>query len=138
MPLDELHARRLETVMAMVANALDRIEHLLTSLEAGGPAARSARLTPEQIRGMREECDAIRRRLREAARRFSIRPHKPDPRQTLMAELASLWVILENARPRRLKGYGREFAAADKSDWEMLIQDLLREIESLRSTLAPS
>jgi hypothetical protein len=139
--LDELHARRLETVMGMVANALDRIEHLLAGQEAGSPVRRVRQptdISSEQIRKVREESEIIRRRLGEAARRFSIRPRKPDPRQTLAAELASLWVILENARPRRLKGYGREFAAADKADWEALIQDLLRELERLRSALAHS
>ena len=71
-----------------------------------------------------------------AVPRFAIHPHKPDARQRLNAELASLWVILENARPKRLKGYGREFAPADRTDWEKLIQNLLDDFESIRTTLA--
>ena len=66
MALDELHARRLETVVARVENALDRIEHLLASVEAGGPPARVRQptdITPGQIHEMRKESQAIRRRL---------------------------------------------------------------------------
>ena len=137
MALDELHARRLETVMTLVENALQRIEQVLAGVEAGsgsagGSAARGSQIMPAQVREARRRCEEIRRRLRAAVRRFAIRPHKPDPRQTIAAELSSLWVILENARPRRMKGYGREFAPADKADWETLVQDLLTEVERVR------
>jgi hypothetical protein len=134
--LDELHARRLETVTTMVENALDRIELLLKELSEGREAAPAREITPDQIRNIRGQCQGIRARLRESAKRFAIHPHKPDARQRLNAELASLWVILENARPKRLKGYGREFAAADKADWEKLIQNLLEDFDSIRATLA--
>jgi hypothetical protein len=141
--LDELHARRLETVMTLVENALERIELLLAGVEAAGgwggdsPAHGSA-IAPGQIREARRRSEEIRKRLRSAARRFSIRPHKPEPRQTLAAELSSLWVILENARPRRMKGYGREFAPADRADWESLVHDLLAEVEHIRSAVSPT
>jgi hypothetical protein len=122
--------------MTMVENALDRIELLLKGLAEGHEAAPAREITSEQMRGIRSKCHEIRARLREAGRRFTIRPHKPDARQRLGAELASLWVILENARPKRLKGYGREFAPADKADWEKLVQDLLDGFETIRATLA--
>jgi len=72
-------------------------------------------------------------RLREALERFSVRPSKPEPRQILAAELSTLWVVLENARPERVKGYGRKFAPADKADWESLVEGLLRDLEEIRS-----
>lgn len=137
MALDELHARRLATVVTLVENALDRIELLLRGIEKGGEAARSAaEINSEQIRQIRNRSEEIRRRLREASERFAIRPHNPDPRQTLGAELSSLWVILENARPRRLKGYGREFDPADRTDWEALIQALLHDVDQIQNALA--
>jgi hypothetical protein len=138
MALDELHARRLATVVTLVENALDRIEPLLGGMAAAGRQTRGAALTSEQIRKIRPRCEEIRRRLHEATERFSIRPQKPDARQTLGAEIASLWVILENARPKRLKGYGRDFDPADKGDWENLIQDLLDKVESIPVAVEPA
>jgi len=139
MSLDELHARRLATVVTLVERALDRIETLFRGIEKGDEASRSAaEINTEQIRQIRNRSEEIRRRLRTASERFAIHPHKPDPRQTLGAELSSLWVILENARPRRLKGYGREFDPADKADWEELIHNLLRDVDEIRTALAKS
>ena len=120
----------------MVVNALTRIELLLKDLSEGREAAPEREITTEQIRKIYSQCQGIRARLRESSKRFAIHPHKPDARQRLNAELASLWVILENARPKRLKGYGREFAPADRTDWEKLIQNLLDDFESIRTTLA--
>jgi hypothetical protein len=134
MALDEVHARRLETVATVVEAALDRIELVLRSVEDIGEGAHPVvRFTPQQIRGARQEMARIRRRLGEALRHFSIHRRKTDPRQVLAAELSTLWVILENALPKRLKGYGREFDPADRVEWEKLIRDLLRDIEQIRS-----
>lgn len=130
MGLDELHARRLATVVAMFESALDRIELVLE--RAGAPPAES-RISRHQIRQTRQMMQNIRGRLKSAVERFSIVPTKPEPRQVLSAELSSLWVMLENAMPRRMKGYGREFAPGDKADWEKLIQGLLKDVEQIRS-----
>lgn len=137
MSLDELHARRLATVLTLVERALDRIELVLKGVEKAAEPARPD-ITAGQIHLIRDRSARIRQCLRGAMERFSVRPHKPDPRQTLGAELSSLWVILENARPRRLKGYGREFDPADKADWEELIQNLLRDVEEIRTALDKS
>jgi hypothetical protein len=134
MALDEMHARRLETVATMMEAALDRIESVLRSGEDGEGAPHPfARFTPQQIRSARQEMARIRRRLGEGLQRFSVPRRKTDPRQVLAAELSTLWVILENALPKRLKGYGREFDPADRTDWEKLIRDLLRDVEQLRA-----
>ncbi len=53
----------------------------------------------------------------------------------LIAELSTLWVILENARPERMKGYGVEFAPPDKAEWENLIQALMHETELIRGAV---
>jgi hypothetical protein len=50
----------------------------------------------------------------------------------LIAELSTLWVVLENARPERMQGYGREFAPQDKAEWEDLIQALMHETDEMR------
>lgn len=55
-----------------------------------------------------------------------------EPKQMLAAELSTLWVVLENARPERMKGHGREFAPKYRIDWENLIQALMLEVEPIR------
>jgi hypothetical protein len=132
MALDELHARRLSTLVTLVENALERIEHAVGGIAKDSGQERAGGMSREQAREILQKAEEIRWRLHRATQRFAIRPQKPDARQTLGAELASLWVILENARPKRLKGYGREFDPGDKADWETLIQELLRAVEGMR------
>jgi hypothetical protein len=134
MALDELHARRLATLIDIFEDALDRIE-LVSNLAP----ARKTDTSPsaEEIAEIRAIGGRIRERLRAAARRFEITRVRPGWRQKLAGELATLWVVLENSLPKRMRGYGREFAPQDKADWEALIQDLLREIERMRGAWQP-
>jgi hypothetical protein len=132
MALDELHARRLATVGKMFDAALDRMEPILRSAEEGSDAAEFSRITVEQARVARDKMATIRSRLQEGLRNFSVQLQKPEPKQMLAAELSTLWVILENARPERMKGYGTEFAPQDRVEWENLIRALMHEIEQIR------
>jgi hypothetical protein len=134
MALDELHARRLATVASVFENALDRMELVLKSLESAS-ANEPSPVKAEQIRLGREKMVTVRNRLSESLKRFSIQLRKPGPRQVLAAELSTLWVVLENARPERMKGYGREFSPADKADWENLIEGLMWDIKEIRRIL---
>ena len=131
MALDELHARRLATVASVFESALDRMELVLKSLKSTG-GNDLLPLKPEQIRMGREKMVTVRNRLSDSLKRFSIQLHKPEPMQVLAAELSTLWVVLENARPERMKGYGREFDPLDKADWEELIEGLISDIEEIR------
>ena len=132
MALDELHARRLATVANVFEDALGRMERVLKSLESAGEDERG------QIRQAREKMEAIRSRLSESLGHFAIRPRKPGPKQVLAAELSRLWVVLENARPERMKGYGREFSPADKAAWEKLIEGLMSDVKQIRRILVKS
>jgi hypothetical protein len=134
MALHELHARRLATIVNLFEDALNRIEIVLQSSEEspGEPVAHSARLTRSQVAGMRKRIRTLRRTLHRATEGFSIRRQRPEPRQILSAELSALWVILENARPERMKGYGIDFAPTERADWEKMIEELAREVEGLR------
>ena len=135
MALDELHARRLATVGNLFDAALDRMEQVLHSAEQSTEGREASAVSAEQARFIREKMAAIRGRLHEGLRHFSVRLQKPEPKQMLVAELSTLWVILENARPERMKGYGREFAPQDKAEWENLIQALMHETELIRGTV---
>jgi hypothetical protein len=132
MALDELHARRLATVAKMFDAALDRMELVLRSAQESSDSGESAWITVEQAQGIRGKMAKIRSHLREGLGHFSVQLQKPEPKQMLIAELSTLWVILENARPERMKGYGREFAPPDKAEWENLIQALMHETELIR------
>jgi hypothetical protein len=132
MALDELHARRLAVVAKIFAAALDRMEVILRSAEAGTHGGQASRLSAEQARSIRDKMATIRSRLQEGLRHFSVQLQKLEPKQMLIAELSTLWVILENARPERMKGYGVEFAPQDKAEWENLIQALMQETELIR------
>jgi len=134
MALDELHARRLATVASVFESALDRMELVLKSLESAS-GNEPLPLKAEQIHLGREKMVTVRNRLTESLKRFSIQLRKPEPRQVLAAELSTLWVVLENARPERMKGYGREFSPSDKADWENLIEGLISDIKEMRRIL---
>jgi hypothetical protein len=134
MALDELHARRLATLASEFGSAFDRMELVLNSLESTS-RNEPAPVKGEHIRLGREKMAAARSRLLESLKRFSVQLRKPEPRQVLAAELSRLWVVLENARPERMKGYGRELSPSDKADWENLIEGLSWDIKEMRRLL---
>lgn len=136
MALHELHARRLATVINIVEAALDRFEVVLRGIENNPePAGTGSSLSPEQVRQIHETMEGIRGRLKQVGERFVIERTKPEPRQVLAAELSTLWVMLENAMPKRMKGYGRELATEDKNDWERMVHGLLRDVERIRKSV---
>jgi hypothetical protein len=134
MALDELHARRLSTLAVLMDDALRRVEAILRSLEESREDSQR-RIPDVSIIQGREKMARMHDRLLEALRTFQVKIHRPEPQQLLAAEFATLWVILENARPERMKGYGREFHAKDKLEWTRMIEALMDDLEQIRSTL---
>jgi len=132
MALDELHERRLATLVSVFESALDRIESLLVAAEQGRDAGSGPPPSVATIREIRSAADQIRSHLRAAALRFGLKRRRPAWDQRIAAEVATLWVVLENSLPKRMKGYGREFAPQDRHDWEKMIQQLLQDIEKMR------
>lgn len=137
MALDELHERRLATVMNVFEDALGRIDLLLDGVEQDGETTGESLPDSGEVPNIRLAADRIRKRLQAAAERFEVKRSRPHWRQKLAAELSTLWVVLENAMPRRMKGYGREFSPQDRADWEALIRDLLHEVEHARRAGRP-
>ncbi len=135
MALGELHARRLATIGTLFDDALDRIDLVLRSAEGSTGDGKTSPLSREQGQFIREKMAAIRNSLHAGLRHFGVRIQKPEPKQMLVAELSTLWVILENARPERMKGYGLEFTPEDKAAWENLMRTLLDETELIRRTI---
>ncbi|MGO8732956.1 MAG: hypothetical protein ACLQVM_09180 [Terriglobia bacterium] len=135
MALEDLHARRLAVVGKVFDAALDRMELVLDSAEEGTDGGETTGISTEQARLIRDKMATIRIRLQEGLRHFSVRLQKPEPKQMLIAELSALWVILENARPERMTGYGLEFSPPDKAEWENLIRALMHETELMRGAI---
>jgi len=137
MALDELHERRLATFMNLFDDALDRIELVLMAAGERGASDDASPPTREEATEIRTAAEGIRRRLETASMRFGLRRARPGWRQRIAAELSTLWVVLENAMPKRMKGYGRDFKPQDQLDWECLIRDLLRDIDKMRNARPP-
>ena len=133
MSLDELHARRLATIGNLFDAALDRMGLVLRSADECRYGGEGSQLSAEQTRFVRDKIATIRSRVHSSLRHFSIRLQKPEPKQMLVAELSTLWVILENARPERMTGYGSSLAPEDEAEWENLVETLLHETEQIRT-----
>ncbi len=132
MALDELHERRLATLMNLFDDALDRIELVLVAAQQGRGGDAETPPTHDEVDQIHASAVNIHRRLEAAVLRFGVKRVRPGWRQKIAAELSTLWVVLENAMPKRMKGYGRDFKPQDQSDWERLIRDLLRDLDKMR------
>jgi hypothetical protein len=137
MALDELHERRLATLMNVFDDALDRIELVLATAQQGCAGDAEPPPTHDEICEIRAAATNIRHRLATAILRFGVKRARPGWHQKIAAELSTLWVVLENTMPKRMKGYGREFTPQDQLDWECLIRDLLRDIDRMREPKPP-
>jgi hypothetical protein len=136
MALDDKIRRRLETSARLVEQRLLRIERLL----AGGARDEQFRdvenaLPDAERAALAEQAEAFRRELAAFGRRLGLRPQRAELQQLLEAELSSIWVILENCYPRRMKGYGVVFDAETRSRLESEIAALLARVREMRSKL---
>src|SRR5271167_5033062 len=103
MALDELHERRLTTLMNVFDDALDRIELMLATARAGRAVDPEPPPTDAEISEIHAAAQDVRRRLEAAVVRFGVKRVRPGWRQKIAAELSTLWVVLENAMPKRMK-----------------------------------
>ncbi len=136
MELHELHRRRLEATLPLVENGLDRMERLLEGSGEKGIAHAVESTLPEEERTiLLEKIRRLRNALRTFAERFALREHQLDLRQVLNAELSSAWVMLENCRPKRMKGYGVEWEESVRAELDEHVNSLLAQVIALRGAL---
>ncbi len=136
MTLHELHRRRLEATVQLIENGLDRAERLLR--EGGQKGIVSAvenTLSNADRDSLLEKIGQLRAALRNFAERFRLERHPLEIRQVLNAELSSAWVMLENCRPKRMKGYGVAFDDQTRKALEESIEQLLAQVNTLRVRL---
>ncbi len=136
MKLHELHQRRLEATVSLLENALDRIERLFSEGTQNGIVRTiEDTLDAEEHITFLREIRQLRDELHKFAEEYSLQHHPVDIRQVLNAELSSAWVMLENCRPKRMKGYGVEFDPAARTALEASVEQLLARVLVLRAKL---
>ncbi len=136
MKLHELHQRRLEATVSLIESSLDQMESLLTEGgQSGIVRAVEDTLSTEERASLLEEVRRLRDALHSFARQFSLQRHPVDIRQVLNAEVSSAWVMLENCRPKRMKGYGVEFDAHTRAALEESVEHLVSQVTALRKKL---
>jgi hypothetical protein len=136
MELHELHRGRLEATVCLIEDGLDRMERLLRESGRNGIVrAVEDNLSPEDRASLLEKVLQLRVELRAFAARFSLQRHALDIRQVCNAELATAWVMLEDCRPKRMKGYGVEFSPSERAELEENVEKLLARVKALRATL---
>lgn len=136
MPLDEKIRRRLETSARLVEQRLLRIERLLACAAREEEFRKVEGPLPDGDRAaLAAQAEAFRRELAAFGRRLALRPQTAELRHLLEAELSSLWVILENCYPKRMKGYGVAFDAETRATLEREIAALLERVRAMRACL---
>ena len=73
--------------------------------------------------------------LSDLANSLSLQAHPLDMRRVLDAEISTLWVLFENCRPTRMKGYGQEFTAEARATLEGSLDKLLEQVRMMRTQL---
>jgi hypothetical protein len=134
--LHELHQRRLEATVKLLNDSLERIALQLSKKPVGREDTGIVNtLSAETQAELRRALSAFHQSLREFAKRFGLQRHPIDIRQFLNAELSTAWVMLENCRPRRMKGYGVVFEEESKKELEASVEHLLHGVSKIRELL---
>jgi len=136
MTLHEYHSRSLEAALIRADESIHRMRQLLTDGGQDGVVRKIENTLPMETReALLANVASLRALLAAAAQTFSLQPHPLDMRSVLNAELATLWVIFENCRPARMKGYGQDFSQDAREKLEKNVDALLAEILKLRAQL---
>jgi hypothetical protein len=136
MKLHELHQRRLEATVGLIENGLDRMERLLAEDGQGGIVrAVEDTLSPQERSSLLDDFRRLRNELHNVAKLFALQRHPIGIRQVLNAELSSAWVMLENCRPKRMKGFGVEFDPVVRAALDEGVEKLVTQVLALRAKL---
>jgi len=136
MMLHEYHSRSLEAALIRADESIQRMRLLLTEGGQDGVVRKIENNVSEEARAaVLAEVYSLRTLLAALAQAFSLQPHPLDLSSVLNAEISTLWVIFENCRPGRMKGYGQEFSQDIREALEKKVETLLAEILKLRAQL---
>ena len=138
MKLDDHHKRRLEATVQLLEESVARCRRWLTGTGEGILRVVHTSIEPAERERLLRELEELHAALHRFAAQFELEPHPMNLAQLLNAEFSTAWVMLENCRPKRMKGYGVAFdpTAATKLNGE--VDHLLDRLTVLRQDLARS
>lgn len=138
MKLDEHHQRRLEATVQLLEESIARCERWLEGSGEGIVRVVRSSIDDRERERLANELDRLRAALERFATHFELQARPVDLAQVLNAEFSTAWVMLENCRPKRMKGYGVAFDPADAAALNGGIDRLLKQVEALRKEIASS
>jgi hypothetical protein len=134
--LHEYHARSVEATLSRADEAIHRMERLLTKGGQEGVVSKiEDTLSPELREVLLSQLRTLQVMLARMANSFSLDPHPLDIRRVLDAEISTLWVLFEDCRPARMKGYGQEFAPEARAALEETVEGLVAHVLTMRARL---
>jgi hypothetical protein len=111
-----------------VDKAVQRVEFLLDrDIHHAGPSGVEPSLEEKTLRQLREQLHGLQKAATELYRKYGGRKRRLALDRVLEAELSSLWEMLEDCRPRAMRGYG----PMDEGTAEELDTDILGLIETV-------
>lgn len=126
--LTEPQQRHIETALALVDKAVQRVDFLLDrSVHHAGPAGVDLSLEEKTLRHLREQLRGLQQAATELYRKYGGRKRRLEIDRVLDAELSALWEMLEDCRPRAMRGYG----PMDEDTAQELDVDILGLIETV-------
>jgi hypothetical protein len=136
MTLHEFHARSLASTLTLADASVRRMERLLANGgEQGLIRVIQNTLSQEECSAFLRDVHSLRDMLAAMAETFSLQHDSFDLRRVLDAELSTLWVLFEDCRPARMKGYGQDFSPEDGARLEETANRLTAHVRSMRGRL---
>lgn len=136
MQLHEHHARRLEATVLLLEESVARCQRLLREGAGGILRVVQADLEQQKRERLLRLLEAFQQELSQLVQRFELQQRPVGLVQVLNAEFSSMWVMLENCRPKRMKGYGVAFDPEVAAALDRAVDTLLTRIEALRAVVA--
>jgi hypothetical protein len=132
--LHEYHARSLESALNLADAAAIKMERLLTEHGQSGVVRRiEDTLSSEARAALLARVRELRAMLATMAQSFSLQMVRMDLRRVLDAETSGLWVLFEDCRPARMKGYGQEFPPEARGTLNETIDKLIAHVLEMRT-----
>lgn len=138
MKLDDHHQRRLEATVQLLEESIARCRRWLTGTGEGILRVVQTSIDPAERERLLRELDHLHGALHRFAAQFELEPRPTNLAQLLNAEFSTAWVMLENCRPKRMKGYGVDFEPGVATKLNGEVDQLLARLDVLRQDLAES
>jgi hypothetical protein len=134
--LHEFHARSLEATLILADESILRMQRLLREAGQKGIVRQVKNsLSEGKLRVLLAAVEKLSRMFESFAEDFSLQQRPLDLRRVIDAELSSLWVVLQDCRPDRMKGYGQDMAPEAQDNLLSAVEKLLAHIEAMRTIL---